>query len=72
MPKYKVTRSVPSPGMGESQLQESVIEVPVGYPVPMGGVLVSDSTALSAFVNTSSAPELPAHEARTPDSEEEN
>ncbi len=72
MPKYKVVRSVPSPGMGESQLQESVISVPSGYPVPMGGVLVSDSTPLSAFTNTSAAPELPAHEARTPVSEEEN
>jgi hypothetical protein len=71
MPKYKVTRAVPSPGMGESELQESVIEVPAGYPIPLGGVLVDNSVPLSAFSAASSAPELPAHEARTPVSEEE-
>jgi hypothetical protein len=72
MPKYQITRSKPSPGMGETQLEKSVVEVPAGYPVPMGGILVPDSTPVSAFANASSAPELPAHEARTPVSEEEN
>lgn len=71
MPKYKITRAVPSPGMGESSLEESVVEVPAGYPIPLGGVLVADSTPLSAFAAVSAVPELPTHEARTPVSEEE-
>lgn len=67
MPKYKITRSVSSPGMSESQLEESVVEVPAGYPIPMGGVKVADSTPVSAFAPCSAAPnDLPENEARTP------
>ena len=74
MPKYEITRSKPSPGMGETQLEKSVVEVPEGYPIPMGAVKVADTTPVSAFTNVSAAPELPASEARTPApaNEEEN
>jgi hypothetical protein len=66
MPKYEITRPKPSPGMGETQLEKSVVEVPAGYPIPMGAVKVADSTPVAAFSAVSAAPELPAHEARTP------
>jgi hypothetical protein len=56
--------------MGEARLEKSVVETPAGYPIPLGGVLVDDSTPVSDPAPVSAAPDnLPAHEARTPSEE---